>query len=136
MRNAIGPLCGFALLLATPALAQDGIPPGGPVAVLREIVTGMPKGERQEVRVLTAILKPGDRTPLHTHRFPVTVYVLEGAFTLEIEGRPPLDVKSGEAMIEPTGVRMTGFNRASEATKVLIVYVSDPGAPFLDAHQH
>jgi len=50
--------------------------------VLREAVSGMPRGERQEIRVLTATLKPGDKTVFHTHRFPVTVYILEGAFTL------------------------------------------------------
>jgi quercetin dioxygenase-like cupin family protein len=54
--------------------------------LLREIVQGMPRGDKQEVRVLTATLKPGDKTPFHTHRFPVTVYVLEGTFTLELEG--------------------------------------------------
>ena len=55
--------------------------------VLREAVSGMPRGERQEIRVLTATLKPGDKTVFHTHRFPVTVYILEGALTLEMEGR-------------------------------------------------
>jgi quercetin dioxygenase-like cupin family protein len=75
----------LALVISLPSMAQD---PGvaKPDLPLREIVQGMPKGERQEVRVLTAILKPGDKTPFHTHRFPVTVYVLEGAFTLEMEG--------------------------------------------------
>jgi quercetin dioxygenase-like cupin family protein len=38
----------------------------------------MPKGERQEVRVFAVTVKPGDKTPFHSHRFPVTVYVLEG----------------------------------------------------------
>jgi quercetin dioxygenase-like cupin family protein len=37
----------------------------------------------------------------HTHRFPVTVYVLEGAFTLELKDRPPIIVKAGEAIVEP-----------------------------------
>jgi quercetin dioxygenase-like cupin family protein len=102
-------------------------------AILREIVTGMPRGERQEVRVLTATLKPGDQTVFHTHRFPVTVYILEGAFTLEMEGRPPVTVKAGQAMVEPPNVRMTGFNRsATEPMRVLIFYVSDPETPFLD----
>ena len=49
----------------------------------------MPKGEKQEVRVIVATLKPGEMTPFHVHRFPVTVYVLEGAFTLEMEGARP-----------------------------------------------
>jgi len=39
---------------------------------------------------------PGDRTPFHTHRFPVTVYVLEGTFTLELEGRGTVIVKAGK----------------------------------------
>ena len=56
-----------------------------PQLLLSEIVQGMPKGEKQEVRVLTANFQPHDKTLFHTHRFPVTVYVLEGAFTLEME---------------------------------------------------
>ena len=31
--------------------------------------------------VLGAILEPGDKTVFDTHRFPVILYVLEGAFT-------------------------------------------------------
>ena len=101
--------------------------------VLRETVTGMPRGERQEVQVLTASFRPGDRTVFHTHRFPVTVYVLEGAFSLELEGREPVTLRAGEAMVEPPGVRMTGYNRSADAPlRVVIVYVAEPGTPFLD----
>ena len=92
----------------------------------------MPKGEKQEVRVLTAIIKPGDKTPFHTHAFPVTVYILEGEFTLEMEGRAPVTLKAGQAMVEPPQVRMTGYNRSAEPLRVVIFYVSDPDAPFLD----
>jgi len=104
--------------------------------VLREAVSGMPRGERQEIRVLTAMLKPGDKTVFHTHRFPVTVYILEGAFTLEMEGRAPVTVKAGQAMVEPPNVKMTGQNRsATDPIRVLIFYVSDPDTPFLDPVQ-
>jgi quercetin dioxygenase-like cupin family protein len=121
-----------ALLTAGPALAQQ---PGAakPDLLLQQIVEGMPRGERQEVRVLTATLSPGDRTPFHTHRSPVTVYVLAGTFTLEMEGRDPVRVRAGEALVEPPNVRMTGYNRsATEPMQVVIFYVSDPGTPFLD----
>ncbi|MDO9707544.1 cupin domain-containing protein [Paracraurococcus lichenis] len=121
-----------ALLLgAVPALAEE---PGlvRPRLLLQEAVGGMPRGDRQEVQVLTASFRPGDRTVLHTHRHPVTVYVLEGAFTLEMEGRGPVLLRAGEAMVEPPGVRMTGFNRAEGPLRVLIVYVAEPGTPFLD----
>lgn len=104
-----------------------------PNQLLSEITSGMPRGEKQQIRVLTATIKPGGKTVFHTHRFPVTVYILEGAFTLEMEGRPPVTVKAGEAMVEPPNVKMTGYNRsATEPMRVVIFYVSDPDTPFLD----
>ncbi len=121
-----------AWAISGPSIAQEPAKP--PPPLLREIVQGMPTGERQEVRVLTATVKPGDKTPFHTHRFPVTVYVLEGEFTLEMEGRAPVTLKVGQAMVEPPHVKMTGYNRNStEPVRVVIFYVSDPDTPFLDA---
>ncbi|MCB4820790.1 cupin domain-containing protein [Roseicella aerolata] len=125
------PIALALLLAALPAAAEE---PGlaRPDLLLKEVVTGMPRGERQEVTVLTASFRPGDRTVFHTHRHPVTVYVLEGAFTLEMEGRDPVVLRAGEAMVEPPGVRMTGYNRAEGPLRVVIVYVAEPGTPFLD----
>jgi quercetin dioxygenase-like cupin family protein len=116
-------------IAAFPAVAQDE----RPQLLLRESVQGMPTGGTQEVRVLTATIKPGDQTPFHTHRFPVTVYVLEGAFTLEMAGRAPVTLRAGQAMVEPPHVAMTGYNRsATEPLRVVIFYTSDPDTPFLD----
>lgn len=121
----------IALLAAVTSAAAQGT--ASPQLLLREVLSGMPRGDRQEVRVLTAGFKPGDKTVFHTHRFPVIVYVLEGAFTLELEGRAPITVKAGEAMVEPPNVKMTGYNRSpTEPLRVLIVYTSDPDTPFLD----
>ncbi|MBL6078842.1 cupin domain-containing protein [Belnapia sp. T18] len=125
----LGAMVGMAMM-GSVALAQDSARPN---LVLREVVEGMPRGERQEVQVLTATIAPGQATVFHTHRFPVTVYVLEGAFTLEMEGREPVTVQAGGALVEPPHVRMTGYNRRADTpARVLIVYVSDPGTPFLD----
>src|SRR3981081_214989 len=99
------------LLFSLPSRAQaQG---ARPEMILKEVVSGMPKGERQEVRVLTASFKPGDKTAFHTHRFPVTVFILDGAFTLELEGLAPVVVKAGQAFVEPPNVKMTGHNRSS-----------------------
>lgn len=104
-----------------------------PNLVLKESVLQMPKGDTQEVRVLTALFKPGDKTVLHTHRSPVTVYVLEGQFTLDLEGRAPVVVSAGQAFVEPPNVKMTGYNKsATDPLRVVIFYVSDAGTPFLD----
>lgn len=118
-----------AVLTCQSGLAQEQAKPN---LVLREVVQGMPKGERQEVQVLTATIAPGQSTVFHTHSFPVTVYMLEGAFTLEMEGREPITVRAGQSMVEPPSVRMTGFNRSSmETIRLVIFYVAEPGTPFL-----
>ena len=121
----------LALLATGTSAAAQGTT--SPQLLLREVLAGMPRGDKQEVRVLTAGFKPGDKTVFHTHRFPVIVYVLEGAFTLELEGRAPMTVKAGEAMVEPPNVKMTGYNRSvTDPLRVLVVYTSDPDTPFLD----
>lgn len=124
-------IAAVALFSTTPLALGQGL--ARPDLVHKEIVEAMPKGDRQEVKVLTATIKPGDKTVHHTHRFPVTVYVLEGVFTLEMEGRAPVTVSAGEVLVEPPHVKMTGYNKSSsKETKVLIFYVSDPDVPFLD----
>jgi quercetin dioxygenase-like cupin family protein len=126
----IGMVLGVLLGMMGPANAQ-GI--AKPDLALRNIVDTMPRSGRQEIRVMTASFGPGDRTVTHTHRFPVTVYVLEGTFTLELEGREPLSLKAGSALVEPPNVKMTGYNAStSQPTRVVIFYVSDVDTPFLD----
>jgi quercetin dioxygenase-like cupin family protein len=124
----IRPVLALSLALAfisVPALAQ------APDVLLKDVVTGMPKVDQQEIKVLFATLKPGEKTPFHTHQYPVTTYVLEGTFTLEMEGRPPLVKKAGEPFVEPPNVKMTGYNRGTGPMKAIIFYVSGPGEPFL-----
>ena len=100
---------------------------------MREIVHGMPRSDKQEVRVLEVNFKPRDRTLFHTHRFPVTLYVIEGVFTMEMDGRETITVKAGESKMMPLNVKMTGYNRSStEILRLIAFYVSDPGTPFLD----
>ena len=123
--------CVVLLVSLTAKAQQQGIVK--PQLLLSEIVHGMPKGATQDVRVLAVSFQPGDRTLFHTHRFPVTVYVLEGAFTTEMEGREPVTVKAGQAMMMPPQVRMTGYNRSgTDPLRLVAFYVSDPDTPFLD----
>jgi quercetin dioxygenase-like cupin family protein len=101
--------------------------------LLRERVTSLPRGSEQEIRVLFARLDPGDRTPTHSHRFPVTVYVTRGTFTLDLANRGRVDIAAGEAFVEPAEVRMTGYNHATEPAEMALFYACDPDAPFADA---
>ena len=136
MRFAPGVGCALMAILSASAHAQE---PGfaKPNLVLQQIVEGLPKDDKQAVRVLTATFKPGDKTVYHSHRFPVTVYVVDGTFTLDLKDRPPLTVHAGEAMVEPPNVAMIGHNPSATApTNVVIFYVSTPDTPFLDPLHH
>jgi Cupin domain len=63
----------------------------------------------------------------------ITVYILEGPFTLELEGRPPVVLKAGDSYVEPPNVKMTGYNKSTtEPMRVVIFYVGEPNTPFLD----
>jgi len=98
----------------------------------REVVPGMPSSAEQEVRVLFANLLPGDVTPYHSHRFPVTVFMLEGTFTLALDGREPLAIEAGQVFVEPAGINMTGFNKGDVPARMALFYVCEPEAPFAD----
>ena len=114
-----------------PALAEDA-PPVTPNLVLQQLVQGLPQGNESEIRVMTATFRAGDKTPVHTHGFPVTVYVVEGEFTVEMKDMDPITIKAGEAMVEPPNTVMTGTNRATAGeTKVVVFYVSTAGTPFV-----
>lgn len=98
----------------------------------RELVRGMPTADEQEVRVLFATLMPNDVTPCHSHRHPVTVYMLEGTFTLELDDRDPVDIGLGQVFVEPSGVNMMGRNNGNVPARMALFYVCDPNEPFAD----
>ncbi len=117
-----------------PALASaDASLAALPKAVLDANVAGMPSAADQEIRVLTAEVGPGQITVHHTHRFPVTTYVLDGAMTFTFDGQQPVTVAAGQAFVELPDVGVTGTNPSStEMAHVVMFYVSDPAAPFLE----
>lgn len=98
----------------------------------REVLSTLPQGARQEIRVLHAVLQPGDVTPYHSHQFPVTVYVTEGVFTLRLDGHEPVSIRPGEVFVEPPHVNMTGSNDGNLPATTILFYVCDPDTPFAD----
>jgi quercetin dioxygenase-like cupin family protein len=56
---------------------------------------------------------------------PVYVYVLEGAFTVDEQGRPHQTFKAGELYAEPIGTAMQAGNLStSEPMKLLVIQVT------------
>jgi quercetin dioxygenase-like cupin family protein len=124
---------GVALLAACfPAVAAaDTAKAPVPTAIFDTTVPGMPSAEQQQIRVLSAEVGPGQMTIHHTHPFPVTTYVLDGAMTFAIDGQDPVTVTAGQVFVEPSGTPITGANNGDIAAHVVMFYVSDPATPFL-----
>jgi len=99
--------------------------------VLSALSTQFPKDNQLEARVLTATLPPHSTSVWHQHSAPVVVYVIQGTFTLEFDGRKAVSKNAGEALLEPKNAKVRAANRGKLSTKVVIFQLSRPGVPFL-----
>ncbi len=62
----------LGLVVASCSTYADQLGSAKPEVIAKSDLTGMPTAATQEVRVLSATLKPGQRSMFHTHRSPVT----------------------------------------------------------------
>src|SRR5580704_16863671 len=60
----------------------------------------LPDIKGSQMNVWVADIAPGGETGRHTHPTPRFVYVLEGAVTLEMDGKPSQTFKAGQAFVE------------------------------------
>jgi quercetin dioxygenase-like cupin family protein len=68
----------------------------------------------------------------HYHSGPVTVFVLEGAFTIDEDGKPQRTFQAGETYEEPVGTPMQARNLSADGpTRILVVQVTKPGEPMM-----
>ena len=81
--------------------------------------------------MLTVEYPPGGADPIHRHNANVFVYVLEGSVIMQVEGREPVALRSGQTFYEgPTDVHIVGRNASqTERAKFLAFFVKDKGAP-------
>jgi quercetin dioxygenase-like cupin family protein len=74
---------------------------------------------------------PGVTAAAHTHPGEEVAYILEGTLEYNLEGRPPITLKAGEALFIPAGtahwVRNVGPGKASE----LATYLVEKGKPLV-----
>jgi quercetin dioxygenase-like cupin family protein len=72
--------------------------------------------------------QPGAEISKHTHPGEETGYVLEGTLTLEIEGKPPVSLKTGDVYFVEAG-RVHGGRNGNTSAKVLMTYIVEKGKP-------
>jgi quercetin dioxygenase-like cupin family protein len=121
-----------AAFIANSTLFVSAQAPNKPVQIFEAVVNGMPDVTKQQIRVLTSTMQPGEKSVRHTHPFPVTIYVVEGALTLITEGKPNVLAKAGEAIVEQPGMAAVAANlSATDVTKVVLFSASQLNTPFL-----
>jgi quercetin dioxygenase-like cupin family protein len=122
-----------AIALSTLAFSAQAERNGAGIqGLLDQTIEKSQLGPQQEMRVFTSVLAPGAKLARSYHPGIETFYVLQGAITVEFAGEPPKTVKAGEAMVEPPYLAHTAYNpNPTDSTKLLNIYVSNPGAPFL-----
>jgi quercetin dioxygenase-like cupin family protein len=86
--------------------------------------------EGQQIVIDHYAFPPGWIGGRHYHTGPVYVYVLEGSFTIDEQGKDRRTYKPGEVYREPIGTPMQARNlNATEPLKVLVVQVGRKGEP-------
>src|SRR5918992_1451440 len=89
---------------------------------------GVPGREVIQVRVDFA---PGVAFGKHSHPGEEIAYVLEGTLEYEVEGKPPVTLKAGEALFIPAGAVHAAKNVGSGNGAELATYVVEKGKPLL-----
>jgi len=80
--------------------------------------------------VLVAVEIPvGGREGRHTHPGTAMIHVLEGAITLDYEGKPTVTYKAGESFFVDAGKVHEGINKGTVPSKAIATFVIPKGQP-------
>lgn len=130
-RSVGGPLCAAVLMLC-PMLACVADPAPSPAETVVPLMTrdliGLPG---KEVRMITVTYLPGGASLPHRHDAQVFVYVLEGQLTMQLKGRAPVTLRSGDTFYEgPDDIHQVSANASRTApAKILVFMVKDKSKP-------
>ena len=85
-------------------------------------------GTNYETVIGIAEIAPNVNVGRHTHPGPESGYLLEGDFTLLVEGQPPLPLKAGDSYKVPSGA-IHDARTGDKGAKVIATYVVEKGKP-------
>jgi quercetin dioxygenase-like cupin family protein len=85
---------------------------------------------REMIQVRVAV-DPGVALPMHSHHGEEIVYVLEGAWEFQLEGKGVQTLKAGDVAFVPAGVKHWAKNVGSGSGSVLATYVVEKGKPLV-----
>ena len=128
------PVSGAAVALLTqPALAQEKKEEYVTSAERNVLVEkALPGAEGKIISINHVKMPPEWVGGRHYHSGPTYVYVLEGTFTVEEEGKPAPTFEAGELYEEPMGNAMQAFNKSTDGPmELLLIQVQNEGEPLM-----
>jgi quercetin dioxygenase-like cupin family protein len=102
--------------------------PGVTRTELQRYDLSVPGREVIQVRV---DLEPGVTFPKHSHPGEEIIYVLEGVWEYEVEGKPPMTLEAGDVLFIPAGTIHAAKNVGSGTGSELATYIVEKGKPLL-----
>jgi quercetin dioxygenase-like cupin family protein len=85
----------------------------------------------REVIQVVVELAPGIAAPAHTHPGEEIIYVIEGLWEYQVEGKPSVTLKAGDVLFIPAGTVHSAKNVGSGIGKELATYIVEKGKPLL-----
>ena len=83
----------------------------------------------KEVLIRFVEFLPGGATGMHHHPAQTFAYVMEGAVTMEAQGKPPHTIRAGEVLDEAPGYVHDTKNLTGSPAKVLVFRIHPKGQP-------
>jgi len=117
-------IAALAFVSAQVTHAQQG--PAVKRTVLLQHDTSVPGYEAVLVSVEIPV---GGREGRHTHPGTAMIHVLEGAITLDYEGKPTATYKAGQSFFVDAGKVHEGINKENVAAKAIATFVIPKGQP-------
>ena len=117
------------LWLAPPAVAADAL--SSPQAAKRTILhrQDVPNSSYEVVVPLVEV-PPHTKVGRHTHPGTVLGYVIEGDYTIAIEGQPPSALEPGQTQEIPAGAVHDEYS-SSQPAKLIAVFTVEKGKPLV-----
>ena len=112
------------------AAAQQPAAPTTPMAPIKRILLQRFDVPNSNFETVTGIaeIAPSVNIGRHTHPGLESGYVMDGEFTLLVEGKAPLPLKAGDSYQVPLGT-VHDARSGEKGAKVLAVYVVEKGKP-------
>lgn len=89
----------------------------------------VPEREVLQVRV---DFEPGVASPKHAHPGVEVAYVLDGTFEYQLDGQPPVTLKTGDSLYIPAGVAHVAKNIGANTGSELATYIVKKGPPLVE----